>query len=74
MNKSTMQLVKDYVVRTLDEPNGVSIEAYKALMALMREERDFAMEMHDVVSRVALSKERYFLLEEPEEEVEGYEL
>lgn len=75
MNKSTVQLVKEYITKTLDEPNGISAEAYQALTALMQEDREFAMEMHDVVDRIATSKERYFLLEEDEMPPdEAYEL
>ncbi len=75
MNKNTVQLVKEYITKTLDEPNGISAEAYQALSALMQEDREFALEMHDVVSRIATSKERYFLLEEDEmPSDEAYEL
>ena len=75
MNKNTVQLVKEYITRTLDEPNGISAEAYQALTALMQEDREFALEMHDVVSRIDSGKDRYFLLEENEVlPDEGYEL
>ena len=75
MNKNTVQLVKEYIAKTLDEPNGISAEAYQALTALMQEDREFAMEMHDIVDRIATSKERYFLLEEDEMPAdEAYEL
>jgi hypothetical protein len=75
MNKATVQLVKEYITRTLDEPNGISAEAYQALTALMQEDREFAMEMHNVIDRIATSKERYFLLEEDEmPSDEAYEL
>jgi hypothetical protein len=41
----------------------------------MQEDREFAMEMHDVVDRIATSKERYFLLEVDEmPSDEAYEL
>lgn len=72
MNKNTVQLVKDYITKTLDEPNGISAEAYQALSALMQEDREFAMEMHDVVARIATSRDRYFLLEEDEVAEENY--
>lgn len=75
MNRTTVQLVKEYITKTLDEPNGISAEAYQALTALMQEDREFAMEMHDIVDRIATSKERYFLLEEDEmPSDEAYEL
>jgi hypothetical protein len=75
MNKTTVQLVKEYITKTLDEPNGISAESYRALTALMQEDREFAMEMHDVVDRIATSKERYFLLEVDEmPSDEAYEL
>lgn len=73
MNPITVKLVKEYITKTLDEPNGISAEAYQALSALMQEDREFAMEMHDIVDRIATSKERYFLLEEDEmEEIESF--
>jgi hypothetical protein len=75
MNKNTIKLVKDYITKTLDEPNGISTEAYQALSSLMQEDREFAMEMHDIVALIATSKGRYFLLEENAlDELDGYEL
>ena len=75
MNSTVTQLVKQYVTKTLDEPNGISADAYSILMHLMQEDRDFAMEMHDVVDKIASSKDRYFLLEDTEQEdADGYEL
>jgi hypothetical protein len=75
MNNTVIQLVKQYVTKTLDEPNGISTDAYNILMHLMQEDRDFAMEMHDVVDKIATSRDRYFLLEDTELEVtDGYEL
>ncbi len=75
MNKNTVQLVKEYVIRTLDEPNGITAEAYQALTSLMQEDREFALEMHDVVDRIATGKDRFFLLEESETSFDqAYEL
>jgi hypothetical protein len=71
MNNTTVHLVKDYITKTLDEPNGISAEAWLAMGALMREDREFALEMHDVVDRIATSKGRYFLLEEDEVSADG---
>jgi hypothetical protein len=75
MNNTVIQLVKQYVTKTLDEPNGISADAYSNLMHLMQEDRNFAMEMHSVIDKVASNKDRYFLLEETEtEEGDGFEL
>lgn len=68
MNKETVDLLKQYIVATLDEPNGISKEAHNALINLMQVNRDFAQEMHDVVSQIDSHGNRYFLLEQNEEE------
>lgn len=68
MNKETVELVKKYVTSTLDEQNGISKDAYDVLIALMQVNRDFAQEMHDVVDKIDSHGNRYFLLEENEEE------
>jgi len=68
MNKETIDLFKQYVVATLDEPNGISKEAYSSLINLMQVNRDFAQEMHDVVDKIDSHDNRYFLLEDNEEE------
>ena len=68
MNKESIDLFKQYVVATLDEPNGISKEAYSSLINLMQVNRDFAQEMHDVVDKIDSHGNRYFLLEDNEEE------
>lgn len=68
MNKETVDIVKKYVTSTLDDQNGISIDAYDALIALMQLNRDFAQEMHDVVNKIDSHGNRYFLLEENIEE------
>jgi hypothetical protein len=68
MNKETLDLVKQYVEKTLDEPNGISKNAYQVLTSLMQVNRDFAMEMHDIVSKIDNNQDRYFLLEDNEPE------
>jgi hypothetical protein len=75
MNKEELNLIKQYVISTLDEPNGISKEAYDVLILLMQVNRDFAQEMHDVVDKIDSHNNRYFLLEENElDEDSGYEL
>jgi hypothetical protein len=69
MNKETVELVKQYVVSTLDEPNGISEEAYRVLINLMQLERELAQEMHDIVDKIDSHNSRYFLLEDNEEEL-----
>lgn len=71
MNKETVDLVKKYVTSTLDEQNGISPDAYDALIALMQLNRDFAQEMHDVVNKIDSHGNRYFLLEDNLEEESG---
>lgn len=71
MNKEALELVKQYVTSTLDEPNGISKEAYNILISLMQTERDFAQEMHDIVGKIDSHNNRYFLLEENEELING---
>lgn len=71
MNKETLDLVKTYVVYTLDEQNGISKEAYSALISLMQVDREFAQEMHDIVHKIDSHGDRYFLLEEDFEDVNG---
>lgn len=71
MNKETVDLVKKYVTSTLDEQNGISKDAYDALIALMQVNREFAQEMHDVVNKIDSHGNRYFLLEENIEEESG---
>jgi hypothetical protein len=71
MNKETVDLVKKYVTSTLDEQNGISKDAYDALIALMQVNREFAQEMHDVVNKIDSHGNRYFLLEESAEEDAG---
>lgn len=66
MNKETVELVKQYVVATLDEPNGISEEAYKALIGLLQLDRELAQEMHEVVGNIDNHSGRYFLLEQNE--------
>lgn len=68
MNKETVELVKKYVTSTLDEQNGISKDAYDVLIALMQINREFAQEMHNVVDKIDSHGNRYFLLEENEEE------
>jgi hypothetical protein len=68
MNKETVDLVKQYVIATLDEPNGISNHAYSTLINLMQVNRDFAQEMHDVVSQIDSHGSRFFLLEQNENE------
>ena len=68
MNKETVDLVKKYVTSTLDEQHGISKESHELLIALMQVNRDFAQEMHDVVNRIDSHSNRYFLLEENEED------
>lgn len=70
MNKDTLQLVKQYVIATLDEPNGISEPAYNILINLMQLDRDFAHEMHDKVNLIDSHGGRYFLLEQNEEYLE----
>jgi hypothetical protein len=71
MNKETLDLVKKYVTSTLDEPNGISKDAYEVLIALMQVNRDFAQEMHEVVDKIDSHGNRYFLLEDNEESEDG---
>ena len=71
MNKETVDLVKKYVTSTLDEQNGISKDAYDALISLMQVNREFAQEMHDVVNKIDSHGNRFFLLEESIEEESG---
>jgi hypothetical protein len=71
MNKETLDLVKKYVTSTLDEPNGISKDAYEVLIALMQVNRDFAQEMHGVVDKIDSHGNRYFLLEDNEDTEDG---
>jgi hypothetical protein len=74
MNKETLDLVKKYVTSTLDEPNGISKDAYEVLIALMQVNRDFAQEMHEVVDKIDSHGNRYFLLEDNEDTEDGQSL
>lgn len=71
MNKETVDLVKKYITSTLDEQNGISKDAYDALIALMQVNREFAQEMHDVVNKIDSHGNRYFLLEDTIDEESG---
>lgn len=75
MNKEDLTLIKDFITRVLSDDNGIAVQSYAPLSTLMQSSREFAMEMHDVLDRVAIRDGRCILLGEADmAELDGYEL
>jgi hypothetical protein len=64
MNKQVFHHIKRFLDIVLRDPNGISGDAFSELSTLMQTDRDFALEMHDVMDRVAISDDRFKITEE----------
>ena len=77
MNKEELQLVKELVTKALTDRNGLSLEAYNPISTLMQTNREFAMEMHDIIANVAIKDGRCIISSDNEDvwtELDGHEL
>lgn len=57
MSNTTKEMVKQFVLLTLDDSCGISVEAYDMLNYIMKEDRDMASVLHDVVSMAVESSD-----------------
>jgi hypothetical protein len=57
MSNTTKEMVKQFVLLTLDDSCGVGKEAYDMLNYIMKEDRDMATILHDVVSMAVESSD-----------------
>jgi hypothetical protein len=55
--------MRKYIIETLDDPNGVSQEAYDALIALAEIAGDYGENLDDIILQIGSADGRYFLHE-----------
>jgi hypothetical protein len=56
--------MREYIIATLDDPHGISQEAYNALVALNGFAGDYGEDFDDILAQVKSANGRYFLPED----------
>lgn len=60
MNKNTLHLVVEYIKETLKDKSGISAESYEIVKNIMQEDRDLALDLHDLIETTESIDGRYF--------------
>lgn len=64
MNKEYYFHIKQFLNKILKDKHGIPLHAYSEISTLMQIDKNFAMEMHEVVSNIAISNDRCFITNE----------
>lgn len=61
MNNTTLHLIKEYITETLKDASGISLQSYDTIKNMMQENRDLALDLHDLIDQVECIDARCFL-------------
>ena len=60
MNTEAQELVKQYILETLKDVNGVSSEAFGLLELMMKVDRHLAVELHEIYEQSIAAGKRHY--------------
>ena len=61
MNNNTLHLIKEYITSTLKDASGISLQSHDIIKNLMQENRDLALDLHNLVEQVECIDARCYL-------------